>query len=63
MSPNVSSHDRIIRILAGLLIVVLGLYLGSWLGALGVGFLFTGGVSWCPIYEVFGISTLDVGQR
>ena len=66
MNTNVGTIDRVLRI--GSAIVVAGLYAtgvigGSW--ALGLGIvsgvlLFTGAVSFCPLYRLLGTSTCPV---
>jgi len=61
MKSNVGGIDRIVRILAGL--VLLGLTLtgtiGVW-GWLGVVPLATGAIGWCPPYAIFGFSTCSM---
>lgn len=57
MTNNVGQIDRILRIVAGLLIIAAGVYYGSWLGAIGIIPLFTGSMGWCPLYGPLGIST------
>jgi hypothetical protein len=50
--------DRIIRIVIGLIIVVLGVYFNSWWGLIGIIPLATGIFKWCPLYVPFKISTV-----
>lgn len=57
MKPNVGSVDKIIRVIVGLAVIAAGIYLKSWWGALGIVPLLTAGISWCPAYLPFGIST------
>jgi type IV secretory pathway TrbD component len=57
MKQNVGGIDRILRILAGLVIIGWGLYAQNWLGAIGLVLLVTGLISWCPAYLPFGLST------
>ncbi|NTW50245.1 MAG: DUF2892 domain-containing protein [Chlorobiales bacterium] len=57
MTNNVGQIDRILRIVAGLVIIAAGIYFGSWLGAIGIIPLFTGSTGWCPLYTPLGIST------
>jgi type IV secretory pathway TrbD component len=57
MTQNVGGIDRILRILAGLVIIGWGLYAQNWLGAIGLVLLVTGLISWCPAYLPFGLST------
>lgn len=69
MDTNVGTIDRVLRI--GSALVVAGLYAtgvigGSW--ALGLGIvsgilLFTGAVSFCPLYRLIGMSTCPVDTR
>lgn len=57
MKHNVGGTDRVLRIIAGLVIVAAGFYFQSWWGALGLIPLLTGSISWCPVYLLFGISS------
>ncbi len=63
MKKNMSSTDRIIRVI---LAVVMGIlyFTGTVTGTLGIVMLVLGGVfvltsliSFCPLYAIFGIST------
>ncbi|MBR0674404.1 YgaP family membrane protein [Neoroseomonas soli] len=58
MSCNVGSTDRALRIVAGLVILALGVAgpLGWW-GLVGLLPLATGLWRWCPAYSVLGIRT------
>ena len=58
MQANVGSTDRILRIVAGLLIIGAGFYFQSWWGAVGLVPLLTGLIRWCPAYLPFGISSI-----
>lgn len=60
MNPNVGSVDRAIRIVAGLIIIALGLFFGSWWGVVGVVPIATGLIRWCPAYLPLGLSTCKV---
>lgn len=60
MVKNVGKFDRIFRIVAGLVILILGIIFQSWWGVLGVVPLLTAGLGWCPAYLPFGISTCAV---
>jgi hypothetical protein len=57
MSKNVGGIDRIIRIILGLAIIGWGVFAQNWLGAIGAIPLFTGLLSWCPMYMPMGINT------
>jgi len=57
MKSNIGSIDRVIRIIAGLVILGAGYYYKSWWGLVGLLPLFTAMVRVCPAYLPFGIST------
>ena len=57
MKANVGSYDRIIRLIAGLVAIGLGIYFQSWWGALGVVLIITAAFSFCPLYPLLGINT------
>jgi hypothetical protein len=57
MKPNMGNIDRIIRIILGLAIIVIGVIYQSWWGALGVIPILTAVVRWCPAYVPFKINT------
>ena len=54
---NIGNTDRIIRIVLGLAIAVLGIVFKSWFGLIAIVPLATAAVSTCPLYLPFGIST------
>ena len=60
MKCNVGTTDRIIRVLVGLIVIVLGLVFHSWWGAIGVVLLATAALGWCPLYLPFGLSTCAI---
>lgn len=62
MQYNVGKTDRMIRIIAGLVIVVLGLVYQSWWGLIGIVPLMTGVIRWCPAYLPFKFSTDKTNQ-
>ena len=57
MQSNVGKTDRIIRVVAGLLILALGFFLQSWWGLIGLVPLLTAAIGWCPAYLPFGFSS------
>ena len=57
MKNNVGSADRKFRLIAGLIIIFLGIYFKNWWGAVGMIPLVTAVIGWCPAYLPFGIST------
>jgi len=61
MKPNVGGIDRIIRIVAGVVLVALAATnTVGWWGWLGLVPLATGLLGWCPPYAMLGISTCAV---
>ena len=60
MNVNVGNTDRIVRIVGGLVLLSLILFLDGpmrWVGLIGLVPLITGLVRWCPAYAVFGANT------
>lgn len=57
MKLNMGSADRIIRIILGVIIAVLGIVYQSWWGLLAIIFIGTALIGWCPLYVPFKIST------
>ncbi len=60
MKCNIGKTDRIIRVLIGLIVIAVGVYLKSWWGAVGLVPLFTAAIGWCGLYTLFGMSTCKV---
>ena len=58
MNANVGGIDRILRIVAGLVLIGLTVTgtIGMW-GWLGVVPLATGAIGWCPPYAILGFNT------
>lgn len=59
MNKNVGNIDRALRIIVGLVIIVAGFIMNSWLGFIGLIPLATGIIRWCPLYCPFKINTCD----
>lgn len=57
MKLNMGNIDRVIRVLLGLAIGILGIVFKSWLGLIGLVLLATAAIGFCPLYLPFGIST------
>ncbi|MCC6714526.1 MAG: DUF2892 domain-containing protein [Gammaproteobacteria bacterium] len=57
MQCNVGQTERIVRIVAGVLIIAAGFLLGSWWGVIGLIPLATGLIRWCPAWSMLGINT------
>jgi hypothetical protein len=60
MKRNVGTVDKIVRIIIGLAILVIGIVYKSWWGAIGVLPLITAFARFCPLYTVCGMSTCKV---
>jgi hypothetical protein len=61
MKINEGKTDRILRIVAGLILIGLTAtgYLSVW-GWIGLVLLGTGALGWCPLYAALGFSTCPV---
>jgi len=58
MNANVGGIDRILRIVAGVVLVILAILgIGSPWTWIGVVPLATGLLGWCPAYTLFGLRT------
>lgn len=58
MTINIGGVERIIRIVAGLVLIALAATgTVSWWGWLGLVPLATGALGWCPPYSILGINT------
>lgn len=58
MKANVGGIDKILRIIAGLLLITLAaLGMGTPWTWIGVVPLVTGLMGWCPAYTLFGLNT------
>lgn len=66
MKENVGNTDRIIRIVAGILVlsaVVLIDGNARWFGLIGIIPLATGLIGWCPAYSLLGMNTCGTASR
>ena len=57
MKANIGPADRVIRVIAGLVILALGMIYRSWWGLIGLLPIVTASIRFCPPYALFGIST------
>ncbi|TVP90344.1 MAG: DUF2892 domain-containing protein [Pseudomonadaceae bacterium] len=58
MTPNVGTIDRVLRIVAGLILIALALTgVIGWWGYIGILPLATGVFRFCPAYPLLGINT------
>lgn len=58
MTKNIGSKDRMIRLVLGVLLIVIGLFTNSWLDLIGVLLVITALLKFCPLYIPFKINTL-----
>ena len=63
MKKNIGSTDKILRIIAGLIIIVSGLIFKSWWGVIGLALILTAVINWCPAYVPLGISTCKLPAK
>jgi hypothetical protein len=63
MTQNIGGIERIVRVLAGLILVGLTLsgHIGVW-GWLGLVPIATGLIGWCPPYSLLGINTCKTNK-
>ena len=64
MKFNVGSTDRVLRIIAGLVLIGLAATgtVGVW-GYIGIVPLLTGIFKFCPAYAIFGLSTCPMKKK
>ncbi len=63
MQMNVGPSDRKLRMIAGIIVVLLGAFSKSSWGVIGVLPVATAMMSWCPAYTLLGISTCSVSKK
>jgi hypothetical protein len=63
MKCNIGKVDRMIRILLGVAIISVGIYVKSWWSAVGLIPLLTAAIRWCPAYIPFGFSTCESDEK
>jgi hypothetical protein len=59
----VGPTEKIIRITGGSIIIILGFYFKSWWGIIGLAPMITGAIGWCPVSQIFGVSTCRETQK
>jgi hypothetical protein len=62
MKTNIGTIDRVVRVIAGLVILGCGYYFKSWWGLVGLAPLTTAFVGFCPAYVPFGFSSCPAKQ-
>jgi hypothetical protein len=63
MTTNIGNLDRMLRVAAGVIILLLGAFgpLGWW-GLIGLAPVATALVRWCPAYTLLGVNTCGTKQ-
>jgi hypothetical protein len=59
MKINVGSIDKVARIILGLGLIVFALITQNWWGLIGIVPLLTAFMSFCPVYSLFNVSTVQ----
>ena len=62
MKKNIGATDKMVRIVAGVILVLILLFVQTgfrWVGLLGIVLLATAFIGTCPLYLPFGISTKE----
>ena len=51
-----------LRIVLGVVIYTIGVIYNNWWGMVGLIQLVTGTMSWCPLYNLVGLSSLKISE-
>jgi len=62
-SINIGSTDKIIRIIAGIVILILGYVYHTWWGLIGIVPILTVITGRCVLYYLFGINTCKLKDK
>jgi hypothetical protein len=60
MTHNVCGKEKTFRAVLGIVIILAGLYFGSWWGAIGLIPLLTAVIGYCPLTHAFHYSSCPV---
>lgn len=65
MKANVGGIDKVLRIVAGVALLGLGIagVLPMWAGLIGIVPLVTGLMNWCPAYALFGLNSCPMEKK
>jgi hypothetical protein len=63
VKKNIGPTDRIIRLILGVIIIIIGAIFNSLWGLVGVLVFLTGIIGWCGLYKLFGISTCKIKDQ
>lgn len=59
LKKNVGYLDSVIRTVVGAIAIIVGFYLDSYWGLLGLLLVFSGAISFSPIYRIMKFSTMN----
>lgn len=62
MKKNMGTVDRTARLVAGIVVIVLGIVFKSWLGIIGIIPVVTALAGNCPVYTLFGMSSCKLKE-
>ena len=62
MHLNVGGIDQILRIVLGVVICTIGVIYNNWWGLVCLIPLVSGTMSWCPLYNLVGLSSLKISE-
>ena len=57
MRCNVGKTERLIRVIAGLALIGIGVIWGVWWAIIGILVVITSLLAWCPVSALLGVST------
>lgn len=63
MKPNIGQTDRVVRVIIGIAIIVVGITLHTWWGLVGLLPIGTALVRFCGLYPVLNIDTTGSGNE
>lgn len=59
MKKNVGNTDKVIRIIAGLALIIFAIVTTNWWGLIGIVPIVTSFIGYCPVYSLFKISSVN----
>lgn len=59
LKKNIGYLDSVIRTVIGAIAIIVGFYLESYWGLLGLLLVFSGALSYSPVYRIMKISTMN----
>ena len=59
-TTNIGTKDRVVRLIAGVAVIALGVTFSNWFGLIGLVLVGTAFFRWCPAYVPFKVSTCAI---